>query len=122
MPLIDSSVWIEFFGGGPRADRVAPYFEKSESIIVPSLVIFEVSKYFLKTMDEDAFLPYLAQMQGLTIVPLTDDLAYQASVVSLQKKLGMADAIILATAQMKKVKLITLDNDFRGMSECVIPG
>lgn len=122
MYLIDSSVWIEFLSDGPLASHLAEYFDNTAHIIVPALIVFEVSRYFLKTMDEDEFFPYLAQMQRQTIIPLSVDLAYRASVLSVQKKLGMADAIILATAQLEEAKLVTLDNDFRGFANCLVIG
>src|SRR5256885_7101411 len=40
--LVDSSGWIEYLAGGPRADRFAPYLEGRESLLVSAIVVYEV--------------------------------------------------------------------------------
>ncbi len=42
--LIDSSVWIEFLSGGPKAKGLEKYFKPPHKIILPSIVVYEVYK------------------------------------------------------------------------------
>jgi hypothetical protein len=42
--LLDSSGWIEFFTGGPLADRYSGYFSSRYEIITPTIVLYEVYK------------------------------------------------------------------------------
>ncbi len=42
--LLDSSGWIEFFTGGPLADRYATYLTSRHDIITPTIVLYEVYK------------------------------------------------------------------------------
>jgi predicted nucleic acid-binding protein len=42
--LLDSSGWIEFFTGGPLAERYASYLTARHQIITPTIVLYEVYK------------------------------------------------------------------------------
>ncbi len=42
--LVDSTGWIEFFGEGPKASAFAPYLEREGSLLLPAVVIYEVSQ------------------------------------------------------------------------------
>ena len=42
--LMDSSGWIEFFTGGPLAERYAAYFSPRYDLITPTIVLYEVFK------------------------------------------------------------------------------
>ena len=54
-------------------------------------------------------------MQKTLIVPLTDELALTAADLSLEFKLPMADAIVLATGRLYDAEVITSDGDFDGI-------
>src|SRR6266511_2086309 len=53
--------------------------------------------------------------QKTTVVPLNEELALVAADLSLETKLPMADAIILATARLYGAEVITSDADFDGI-------
>lgn len=120
MILIDSSAWLEFFRGGPKADRVAPYLRDLGRVAVPTLVLFEVYRKIKREESEEAALVAVSQMGKGRMVPLDEGLALAAADVSLASGLGMADSIILAAARQVHAKLVTLDNDFRGQPEAAI--
>jgi len=42
--LVDSSGWIEYFGDGPKAEAFVPYLQKEESLLLPTIVIYEVQR------------------------------------------------------------------------------
>ena len=42
--VLDSSGWIEFFTGGPLADRYAAYLASRYELITPTIVLYEVYK------------------------------------------------------------------------------
>ena len=42
--LLDSSGWIEFFTGGPLAERYAAYLTPRYQLITPTVVLYEVYK------------------------------------------------------------------------------
>jgi len=42
--LIDSSAWLEYFAGGPPAQHVAAAIEDIERVLVPTIVLLEVTR------------------------------------------------------------------------------
>ncbi len=49
--VVDSSGWVEFLGGGPKADAFGKYLENSEAVLLPSMVVYEVYKKMLARAD-----------------------------------------------------------------------
>ena len=120
MNLVDSSGWLEFFTDGPLAQKYFSYLEKIEEIVVPALIIYEVYKKIKRERSEEDALLAVAHMGKARVVVLDDSLALTAADVSLRYNLAMADAIIYATTQQEKAKLITSDKHFLGLNNVVI--
>ena len=59
----------------------------------------------------------VAGMQKASVVDLTGELASAAAALAHARKLAMADAIILATAQQFKATLWTQDADFEHFAD-----
>ena len=120
MNLVDSSGWLEFFTGGPLADKYFSYIEKLDEVVVPSLIIYEVYKKIKKERtEEDAFLA-VGHMARAKVVAFDEGLAMASADISLKHNLSMADAIIYATALQEKAKLITSDKHFLGLTNVVL--
>jgi len=115
MNVVDSSAWLEYFTNGPNAAHFAPAIEDVDSLIVPSLTLFEVFKRILQQRDETAALRATAAMQQGRVVDLDATLAINAAKTSHDLKLPLADSIILATARWAEATLWTQDSDFEGM-------
>ena len=98
MNIVDSSGWLEYFSGGPNSDQFATPLRDPASLIVPVITIYEVFKVVLRESSENEALQVVAAMQKGTIIELTTSIAMNASRLSLQYKLPMADCIILSTA------------------------
>jgi toxin FitB len=54
-------------------------------------------------------------MRKTSIIPLTEEVALVGADLSLEHKLAMADAIVLATARLHDAEVITSDADFSGI-------
>jgi predicted nucleic acid-binding protein len=113
MNIIDSSGWLEYFADGPNANHYLPPLNDTPSLIVPLITIYEVFKVVLRESDENEALQAVAAMQKGTIINLNANLAMNASKLSLQHNLPMADSIILATARAYDCIIWTQDSDFR---------
>jgi predicted nucleic acid-binding protein len=120
MNLVDSSGWIEYFTDNPHAARFEKYLLQSDSLLVPTLVLYEVYRQLIKKVDEKEALFAVTQMEKGKVVPLDQYLSLFSAEISLKHKLGTADSVIYATALFHKAKLITLDNDFRALPECLV--
>lgn len=113
--VVDSSGWIEYFSGGSRASAFEGHLERKSDLIIPTLVIYEVYRWIKKHSGEDVALKCISQMNSPKTIPLTDSIAMHAADLSLEHKLALADSIVYATALTYRAKLITMDQDFRGL-------
>ncbi len=116
MNVIDSSAWLEYFADGPNAAFFAPAIEDTGSLVVPTLILFEVFKRILQQTDETAALRANAAMQQGQVVDLDSTLAVNAAKLSHDLGLPLADSIILTTARAQSAVLWTQDSDFEGMA------
>jgi predicted nucleic acid-binding protein len=113
MNIIDSSGWLEYFSDGPNAKHYLPPLNDTSSLIVPVITIYEVFKVVLRESSENKALQAVAAMQKGKTIDLNASLAMDASKLSLQFNLPMADSIILATARAHNCVIWTQDSDFQ---------
>jgi len=113
--LLDSSGWIEYFTGGPLADRYAAYLAPRYSLITSTIVLYEVYKKLKREQGEETALALVGRLQATEVVPLTGSIAYLAADLSLRHGLAMADAIIYATARDQEAEVITSDADLKNL-------
>ena len=117
MNLVDTSGWIEYFFGGTNAATFTPPIEDVDNLIVPVICLYEVFKKINASGSEAQALQAIAQMRQGRILDLTEDLALSAALISLQRKLPMADSMILAAAFSHGAVLWTQDAHFKGLNQ-----
>lgn len=113
--LVDSSGWIEFFTGGPLAERYASYLTPTSQIVTPTVVLYEVYKKIKRERGEETAVLFAGRLSATEVVPLTESIAFLAADLSLRHDLAMADAIVYATAQDQGVKVVTSDADLKDL-------
>jgi len=116
MNIVDSSGWLAYFADEPNAKHFISPLKDTDSLVVPTITLYEVFKVVLRESSENDALQSTAAMQKGTVVDLTVPLAIAASKLNLEKGLPMADSIILATAKAYDAILWTQDSDFRNMA------
>lgn len=119
MILLDSSGWLEIFTNGPLAERFEQHLHRSRTWIVSAINLFEVYKKVARHSEEEALRAIAVMRQG-TLIPVDERISLEAADLALHHGLAMADSIILATAQLSKVTLITKDRDFEKLPGCVV--
>lgn len=115
MKVIDSVGWIAYLAGGALADEYESHLRGLDEIVAPTIILYEVFKYLLRELGEDAAYLGAGQVAKIRTVPLNDGLATAAAEVAIKHKLPMADAIIYATAQAEGATVVTSDEHFRGL-------
>lgn len=115
MNLVDSSGWLAYFADEPHSQNFLNPLSEPESLVVPTICLYEVFKVILRESSENEALQAIAAMQKGTVVNLTPSLAIAASKYSLTHNLPMADSIILATARIHDATIWTLDSDFKNI-------
>jgi len=115
--VVDSSAWLEYFADGPNAEDFAPIIKDAESLLVPSITVYEVFKRIREQRDSEVALRAVSQMRRGRVVDLDADLAVAAADLSAELQLPLADSVILATARLTQATLWTQDADFEGLDD-----
>jgi len=116
MNIVDSCGWLEFFAAGPNAGFFALPLSDADSLIVPSISIYEVFKRVLLQCGEGDALEAIALMQQGTIIDFTAADAPAAAKLSIGLGLPIADAIMLSTARAHGAAFWTQDAHFSEVS------
>jgi predicted nucleic acid-binding protein len=113
MNVVDSSGWLEYFIDGPNADFFATPIRETDTLIVPTICLYEVFKRVLLLLGEEQALNALGTMSAGIVVDLDRRIAIDAATLSIELKLAMADSLILATAHSHDAALWTQDAHFK---------
>ena len=117
MNIVDSSGWLEYFADGAKASSFEGTLKDLDSLLVPTICIYEVFKVVLRERGENDALQAVALMRQGRIVDFSEDIALESARISFEHKIPMADSIILATAQKYEAVIWTLDSDFKKFSD-----
>lgn len=112
MNVVDSCGWLEFISEGPNAGFFAPPLNDVETLVVPSITVYEVFKRVLQQSGEADAVQALALMDQGMVVDLDSTTATTAAKLSVALQLPMADAIIVAVARAHGATLWTQDSHF----------
>jgi predicted nucleic acid-binding protein len=115
MNVVDSSGWLEYFANGSNADFFAPAITDEPNLIVPTICLFEVFKRLSIQRGNESALQAAGMLYRGQLVALTDEIALQAALLSLDHKLPLADSVILATAHIQAATLWTQDEHFKDL-------
>lgn len=121
--VLDSSAWIEYFGGSPKIQNIKKIIEEG-SIATSILAIAELAdKYEREKRLFEERLSFITTMA--TILPLSITIAKNAgqlknNIRSKNNKFGLIDALHLATAYEYHAQFITSDNDFKGLDNVLL--
>lgn len=115
MNLVDTSGWIEYFFSGPNASFFTRPIENTEELLVPVICLYEVFKKANHVADEARALQVVAHMKQGRIIPVTEEIALKAALISLKFRLPMADSLIYSTGQIENAVIWTQDADFKGL-------
>ena len=121
--IIDSYAWVEYFKGSEQG-KIAKDFIEGKRSATSVITIAELSEKYEreeKNFDED-FSFIISQTK---IIKLGTEIALLAGKINNENKKkiknwGMADAIILATANILGAKVVTGDEHFRNLNSIML--
>ncbi len=117
MNIVDSSGWLAYFADEPNAKYFLTPLSDTDSLVVPTVTIYEVFKVVLRESSENEALQAAVAMRKGRVVDLTASMAIAASKISLEHKVPMADSIILATAKEFEATIWTQDSHFKNIDD-----
>lgn len=121
--LIDSWAWIEYWKGGKLAGEAASHIDGDEESVVSAINLAEVHLAIARSYDEATADEKVATMEKRChVVPVDSDVAIEAAKIKKKENLGLADALILATARQVGGRVVTGDPDLKRFKDVVFIG
>ncbi|MBI4980170.1 PIN domain-containing protein [Candidatus Woesearchaeota archaeon] len=123
--VIDAYAWVEYFGGSLLGEKVKSIVENtSNEIFTNVLTIAEMASHFER--KGIAFVEAKRIIFSLSTIYIIDETFAEdagklhAKIKPLRKHMGLADVIILLTARKLGAKVVTGDEDFKGLKEVIM--
>ena len=111
--LLDSSIWVAYLFEGLFKELI----ENDNKLFLSALSLFEIKRKLfrmkVKKGDLDDKINFVKKRN--IVIQIDGKIAEKASELSVEKNLPAIDSLIYTTALLNELKLISLDNDFRGL-------
>jgi len=122
--LLDSFAWMEYFMGTYKGEKVKRFVEDNLQLYTSPIVIAEIYSKSLRT-DGNAQERTDFIMKRCAIVAIDEKIAIEAAKIHAENKVktpdfGLADAIILASARSRSMKVLTGDPHFKNFNGAVM--
>jgi predicted nucleic acid-binding protein len=122
--LLDSFAWMEYFMGTPKGEKVRRFVEDNSQLYTSPIVIAEIYSKSRRT-DGNAQERTDFIIKRCAIVVLDEKIAIEAAKIHAENKVktldfGLADAIILASARSRNMKVMTGDSHFKNFEDAVM--
>jgi predicted nucleic acid-binding protein len=122
--LLDSFAWMEYFMGTPKGEKVKRSVDDDIQLYTSPIVIAELYSKSLRT-DGNAQERTDFIMKRCAVVTLDEKIAIEAAKIHAKNKVktpdfGLVDAIILASARSRNMKVLTGDAHFKNIEDAVM--
>lgn len=126
--LLDSWAWLELARGGPAAARVERVLLEVPVTYTCPIVVAEVYSAVARRVDDASARRQVAGIVEESTMVLHDEAqglaagALHAELRRTRKDFGMDDALVLAAARSREVKVLTGDPHFAGLPDAEMLG
>ena len=83
-------------------------------------MLYEVRKILLQRQPKPVADLFVSEALRRTVVPVDEEIALAAALISIQHELPMADALIFATAEKYGAEVVTSDAQFKGLPRVTV--
>ncbi len=119
--LVDSFTWLEILKGSERGKNALNVIKRSSDVFTSVLNIYEVKYRIEHIRDEETANDYIKTVKSHTkILNIDEEIAIAGAGIRLKHKLGAVDSLLLATARIHDMRILTGDRHFEGMNEAVM--
>lgn len=123
--VIDAYAWVEYFNGTSLGEKVRKIVENDSNTIYTNVItIAELSSHFQRkgSSFEEArkIILSLSSIYNVSLEFAEEAGKSHAILRTKRKHMGLADVFVLQTARNLRAKVVTGDEDFRGLSEAVM--
>jgi len=122
--MLDSFAWMEYFMGTQKGEKVQKLVDDNSQLYTSPIVLAEIYSKSLRT-DGKAEERKDFIMKRCAVVAFDAKIAVEAAKIHAEERIkiqdfGLADAIILASAHSRKMKVLTGDPHFRNFRDAVM--
>ena len=122
--LLDSFAWMEYFMGTHKGEKVRRFVEDNAQLYTSPIVIAEIYSKSLRT-DGNAQERTDFIIKRCAVAVLDEKIACEAAKIHAENKVktpdfGLADAIVLASARSRNMKVLTGDPHFKNFNDAVM--
>jgi len=122
--LLDSFAWMEYFMGTQEGEKIRRFVDDDIQLYTSPIVIAEIYSKSLRT-DGNAEERKDFIIKRCALIVLDDIIAVEAAKIHAEMKIktpdfGLADALILASARNRKIKVVTGDPHFKDFKDAVM--
>jgi len=124
--LIDTYAWIEIFRNSPWGRQALECIEQNSPLAISVLTLYELQYRFSDLYGEEKTGSFIATiLTHAEVIPVDRQIAITAGTIKAgQKKkgngMGAVDCMILATARIHNLNVLTGDKHFNGLEETII--
>lgn len=117
MKLADTCVWIEALADTPTGAQYKALLRDKNNLLVSTLVVFELRKWALRTLNESAADQVMVLVLDATVVAPDASISLHAAELAVLHRLHAFDALIYATALSQNATLVSCDAHFRDLPQ-----
>lgn len=124
--LIDTYAWIEIFRNSLWGRQALECIEQNSPLAISVLTLYELQYRFNDLYGKEKTRSFIATiLTHAEVIPVDMQIAITAGTIRIvQKKegngMGAVDCMILATARIHNLKIMTGDKHFNGLEETII--
>ena len=124
--LVDTWAWIEMMMGSEQGDRVRTIILNNPDLFISILTIYELRYRIEQLKDSESAISIINQItEQVEVIPVDNQIAMLGGTIKLgqcqgKTKMGAVDCMILATARLHGLKILTGDKHFNGLEETII--
>ncbi len=119
--LVDSFAWLEILAGSDRGRNALSAIKESSGVFTSVLNIYEIKYRIEQIRDEETADEYIKTVKTHTnVLNIDEKIALSGARIRLENGMGAVDSLILATARIHDLLVLTGDRHFAGLDEAVM--
>lgn len=120
--LLDSFAWLEILSGSERGRKALKIINDADELYTSVLNLYEVRYRAEEISGEGKALEIIKKIkENCKILDIDERIALEGGRVKLQnRRMGAVDCLLLATARVKRLKILSGDEHFKGLENVVL--
>jgi predicted nucleic acid-binding protein len=124
--LVDTYAWLEMMKGSEKGANARSVIRDTPEIFISALTLYELQYRLVQITNEKRSAAILQQITSQAVViPVDNYIALRGGKIKLRQKsqktgMGAVDCLILATAQIHNLKVLTGDPHFSTCEETIL--